>query len=48
VKPLLREAKNDNGKPLFTFVEAIVGYNWSEEQGAKATEVSADQPLEVK
>jgi multidrug efflux pump subunit AcrB len=32
IESLMREAKDESGEPLFTFVEALVGYNSSEDR----------------
>ncbi len=37
VETLLRDAKDAEGKAQFTFVEAMVGYNWGEDQQAFRT-----------
>ncbi|MFC4597891.1 efflux RND transporter permease subunit [Cohnella hongkongensis] len=32
IEALLKEAKNEAGEPLFTFVEALVGYGWGDKR----------------
>ncbi|TDF92336.1 efflux RND transporter permease subunit [Paenibacillus piri] len=39
LEAILQEAKDSQGQPLFTFVEALVGYNGSKDQVAYASEI---------
>lgn len=39
IESLLKEKKGDNGEPLFTFVEALVGYDWGTENVPYALEI---------